>query len=154
MKYCTHCGSQIMDQAVVCPNCGCPCGGAPQGGYNQNPNYNRNANYNQNAYNQNPNYNANPGYNGYPGYNGVPVNQYGYPASRRDSTLVTVVKVFMILGCITYGWTIIALAWLLPITISVFKKLNNGEPIGVGLKVCTLLFVNLIAGICLLIMED
>lgn len=23
MKYCSHCGKQIMDEAVVCPNCGC-----------------------------------------------------------------------------------------------------------------------------------
>lgn len=23
MKYCTHCGSEIVDEAVVCPNCGC-----------------------------------------------------------------------------------------------------------------------------------
>ena len=23
MKYCTKCGEQIMDEAVVCPHCGC-----------------------------------------------------------------------------------------------------------------------------------
>lgn len=23
MKYCTHCGAEINDQAVVCPSCGC-----------------------------------------------------------------------------------------------------------------------------------
>ncbi len=23
MKYCQQCGSQLVDQAVVCPNCGC-----------------------------------------------------------------------------------------------------------------------------------
>lgn len=23
MKYCTHCGKEIMDAAVVCPHCGC-----------------------------------------------------------------------------------------------------------------------------------
>lgn len=22
MKYCTHCGAELMDQAVICPNCG------------------------------------------------------------------------------------------------------------------------------------
>ena len=27
MKYCSYCGKQIMDQAVVCPNCGCAQGG-------------------------------------------------------------------------------------------------------------------------------
>lgn len=23
MKYCSHCGVQVFDEAVVCPNCGC-----------------------------------------------------------------------------------------------------------------------------------
>lgn len=23
MKYCTHCGSEIMDEAVICVHCGC-----------------------------------------------------------------------------------------------------------------------------------
>ena len=23
MKYCTHCGKEIMDEAVICPGCGC-----------------------------------------------------------------------------------------------------------------------------------
>ena len=24
MKYCSHCGTQLLDEAVVCPKCGCP----------------------------------------------------------------------------------------------------------------------------------
>ena len=24
MKYCSHCGKQIMDEAVICVHCGCP----------------------------------------------------------------------------------------------------------------------------------
>lgn len=23
MKFCTHCGKEVMDDAVICPNCGC-----------------------------------------------------------------------------------------------------------------------------------
>ena len=23
MKFCSHCGKEVMEQAVVCPNCGC-----------------------------------------------------------------------------------------------------------------------------------
>lgn len=23
MKYCSHCGKEVLDEAVVCPNCGC-----------------------------------------------------------------------------------------------------------------------------------
>jgi uncharacterized membrane protein YvbJ len=33
MKYCTHCGKEILDDAVVCPYCGCPTSAA---NYNQN----------------------------------------------------------------------------------------------------------------------
>ena len=24
MKYCSHCGKEIMEAAVICPHCGCP----------------------------------------------------------------------------------------------------------------------------------
>lgn len=24
MKYCTHCGNELLDDAVICPKCGCP----------------------------------------------------------------------------------------------------------------------------------
>ncbi len=23
MKYCTHCGNEVLDEAVICPKCGC-----------------------------------------------------------------------------------------------------------------------------------
>lgn len=23
MKYCRHCGKEVMDEAIICPNCGC-----------------------------------------------------------------------------------------------------------------------------------
>ena len=29
MKYCSHCGKELMDEAVVCIKCGCPVGVAP-----------------------------------------------------------------------------------------------------------------------------
>ena len=73
---------------------------------------------------------------------------------RRDDGMVTVIKVFLILSCIGLGMFLIPLAWCIPMTVSIFRKLNSGEPIDTGLKVCTLLFVNLIAGILLLCMED
>lgn len=25
MKYCTHCGAELLDEAVLCPKCGCWC---------------------------------------------------------------------------------------------------------------------------------
>lgn len=105
MKYCSHCGAQIMDDAVVCIHCGC-------------------------------------------------ATASNTTAPKKDDTLETIVKVMLILGCIAEGWLIIPLAWCIPITVTIFKRFKTGEPIGTGLKICSLLFVNLIAGICLLCMDD
>lgn len=74
--------------------------------------------------------------------------------SGRDDTLSTVVKVFLIIACITQGWMLIPLAWCIPMTVKIFNCLKTGQPISTGLKVCTLLFVSLVAGICLLCMDD
>lgn len=63
-------------------------------------------------------------------------------------------KIFLILGCIAQGWLLLPLAWCLPITISICNKMKNNEPVGTGLKVCALLFVNLIGGILLLCRSD
>ena len=30
MKYCSHCGNQLADEAVICPQCGCAAGGSVQ----------------------------------------------------------------------------------------------------------------------------
>ena len=30
MKYCTKCGKELFDEAVICPNCGCPAGNTYQ----------------------------------------------------------------------------------------------------------------------------
>ena len=78
-------------------------------------------------------------------------------ASKGSDGLGTAAKIFMILACITYGISIvglIALAWAIPMTISVSKKVKNGEPISIGLKICTLFFVSSLAGILLLFRKD
>ena len=102
MKFCQYCGAQLLDEAVVCPRCGCPL---PR----------------------------------------VPV---------KDDTMQTVIKVFLILGCIAHGTLLLPLAWCIPMTVSVFRKMDHGETVGTGMKVCVLLFVNLIAGIMLLCSDD
>jgi len=102
MKYCTHCGAELVDDAVLCIHCGCQ-------------------------------------------------TEKGKPQTQaKDDSIQTVIKVFLIFGCISLGWLLVPLAWCIPITVSIFRKMNAGEPISTGLKVCSLLFVNLIAGICLL----
>ena len=102
MKYCTHCGAEMLDEADVCVKCGC---------------------------------------------------QVKAPA-KKDDTMKIVIKIFMIIGCISFGWAIIPLAWCIPMTVTTFKKLDAGEPFSTGFKVCTLIFVSLVAGICMLCSED
>ncbi|WP_368248904.1 zinc-ribbon domain-containing protein, partial [Intestinimonas butyriciproducens] len=28
MKYCSKCGNELLDEAVICPKCGCPVEGS------------------------------------------------------------------------------------------------------------------------------
>ncbi|MBR5272057.1 MAG: hypothetical protein IKU25_01495 [Clostridia bacterium] len=107
MKFCTHCGAQIHEEAVICVKCGCSV--APP----------------------------------------KPVVN-----NSDDNVMQLIVKIFLILGCVACGWLIIPLAWCLPITIAIFNRMRDNKPISTGLKVCALIFVNLIAGICLLCMDD
>lgn len=109
MKYCSHCGAELLDQAVLCMKCGCPV---------------------------------------------QPKNSVQSATKVKDDTLDVVIKVFLIFSCIAQGIFLLPLAWCIPMTVSIFRKLNSEEPIGTGLKVCTLLFVNMIAGICLLCRDD
>lgn len=72
----------------------------------------------------------------------------------EEDTINVVIKVFLILGCISQGWLIIPLAWCIPITVSIFHSLRDKRPISMGMKICALIFVNLVAGICLLCVND
>lgn len=99
-------------------------------------------------YNQNYNQNYDQPYNSY--------QDQQFQAIDDNNTLITVTKVFLIIGCIINGLAgfLIPLAWCLPMTIIIFKKFKTGQPIGMGLKICTLLFVSLISGVCMLCMKD
>ena len=129
MKYCQHCGAEIHDEAVICVHCG------------------RNVEEKQ--------------------------------QKKGDDSLLTVAKVFMIISCVAfpaigllYGFIFIMLsfaettlifagigimlgcclplAWLLPMTLSLNRKIKEHEPISIAFKICTLFFANQIAGILLL----
>lgn len=73
------------------------------------------------------------------------------PAKKSASKLQIAAKIFMIIACISLGWSIIPLLWLIPMTTSYNRKIENGEPISLGFKICTILFSNPIAGILMLI---
>ena len=71
-----------------------------------------------------------------------------------SSNLQTVAYIFLLIATIAGGFFILPLAWCLPITISIRRRMNRGERIGVGLKVCAMIFVSIVAGICLLADSD
>ena len=73
---------------------------------------------------------------------------------QEDDTMNTVIKVFLILGCISQAWLLIPLAWCIPITVSICNAMRDKRPISTGVKICALIFVNLVAGICLLCVND
>lgn len=73
---------------------------------------------------------------------------------KKPSTLKAVAEVFMILGCISSGWALIPLCWTIPMTVKYFSSVKEGRPVSTGFKVCSLLFVNLIAGILMLVDDE
>ena len=72
--------------------------------------------------------------------------------NMQNSGSITAIKVFLIIGCIGNAllFMFIPLAWCIPMTVVVFKTYNQGCDVSTGMKVCTLLFVNLVAGIIML----
>ena len=72
----------------------------------------------------------------------------------EPSTLKVVAKVLMIISTIINAFAIIPLLWCIPMTISLSKKMESGEKVTTGFKVCVLLFVNMISGILLLCDND
>ena len=104
MKYCVHCGNEILDEAVICPKCGCAVEG----------------------------------------------KTYDVTSTKETSTLKTASKILMIIGCVLNGFYLIPLCWCIPMTVSYCRKIKNGEPVSTGFKVCSLLFVSLIAGVLML----
>lgn len=130
MKYCSKCGAEIFDEAVVCVKCGCLTQ------EQANPIYAQPVHGQPNETTPQPIV--------------VPYPAQSVPVRRNGNA--TAIKVFLILGTILMAiYTFcIALAWCLPMTLSYCKKIKRGETIGTGFKVCTLLFVSLLGGILML----
>ena len=173
MKYCTHCGKQLLDEAVLCIGCGCDVRRV------------RGV--------------ATPQATKFCNYCGAEVlkdavvcPKCGCPlAGRTGNALQIVTKVLMVLtGVIVLLSAItmlvlalvdanlakicvddasydfyellsrifvslfvllsLSLAWIIPMTVHYFKAIKRNQPVGTAFKVCTLIFVNLVAGILLL----
>lgn len=77
----------------------------------------------------------------------------GSSRSKND-TMKTLIKVFMVLGCIACGGLCLPLVWCIPMTVKTFRSLDAGKPLSTGFKVCSLIFVSIVAGILMLCMDD
>ena len=91
--------------------------------------------------------------------NGVPqyYAQNAQTAQQDDhEALKTVINVFLIIACVFMGIATlgIGLSWCLPMAFRIRERMRANVPVGIALKVCTLIFVNLVAGILLLVLDD
>ena len=98
MKYCSKCGVELVDEAVVCVKCGCA------------------------------------------------TELYLFNAQKK-SDYTKAAKVLMIVGTVLNGFFILPLAWCIPMTVVYCNKIKNNRPVGIGFKICSLLFVSLLGGI-------
>ena len=68
----------------------------------------------------------------------------------RSEKSFFIIKLFMLIGCIVNAILLIPLCWCIPMTVNLFKKLENKEKCSAKFKICTLIFVSLVSGILLL----
>lgn len=73
--------------------------------------------------------------------------------SESSDVMKTLTKVFMIIGVVSGAFALIPLIWCIPMYQKVNRYLKGEETLTTGFKVCVLLFVNVIAGILLLVDE-
>lgn len=74
-----------------------------------------------------------------------------YPMTETDHNLRLAAFVLNVIGCVAWCWTVIALAWMIPMTIRSWRIYQGTAPNTTTFAVCTLIFANQIAGILLLI---
>ena len=62
----------------------------------------------------------------------------------------TAAFVLGVIVAVSVGWTLIPLAWIIPMLIKLNKAMKGEVQLSTGYKICFLLFVSLIGGIVLL----
>ena len=76
-------------------------------------------------------------------------------SSNSSDIMKTLIKVFMILGIVSgASFFLIPLIWCIPMFLKVNRYLKGEEELTTGFKICVLLFVNVIAGVLLLVDEN
>ncbi|KAB8289468.1 hypothetical protein DSM100688_0548 [Bifidobacterium ramosum] len=74
-----------------------------------------------------------------------------YLMTETDRNLRLAAFVLNVIGCVAWCWTIVALAWMIPMTVRSWRIYQGTSPNTTTFAVCTLIFANQIAGILLLI---
>ncbi len=108
--YCTHCGAQLAEEAVVCPACGC-------------------ATENH-------------------------AKQQAAAKANASDVLKKVAKILMIVFCAIEGVYLIPLCWMLPMTLHYIKCVDEGIPVSLAFKICTILFASLPAGVLMVVADE
>ena len=72
-------------------------------------------------------------------------------ATDNDSTLKLVAFIFNVVSTIFVGWTLIPLAWMIPMTVISWGIYKGTRKNTTAFGVCTLIFVSLVGGILLLV---
>ena len=123
--YCHHCGKEVENGNNFCPYCG-----AIQDRYSDDYRYEeRKDEYEESK------------------------NSSSKAASEAQSGLDLAVKIFMVLSCVAFGFAVIPLIWMVPMTIHAFHKADNNEEYGTAFSVCSLIFVDVVAGILMIIRD-
>ncbi|MCD8209406.1 MAG: zinc-ribbon domain-containing protein [Coprobacillus sp.] len=74
---------------------------------------------------------------------------FGVNDQQGQSGVETAAEVFMVISCVICAFSLIALAWNIPMTVHVFRCVKRHKRIGIAFKICTLIFVSIIGGILL-----
>lgn len=75
------------------------------------------------------------------------------PISDNDKTMYLIAFIFNIVATIGIGWTIIPLAWMIPMTVISYGIYKGTKKNTVAFGVCALIFVNVVSGILLLVAQ-
>lgn len=122
MRYCPNCGTEVNEDSKFCPKCGSSLELNTVNGSTVNMNSTIN----------------------------LEASKTSKKRTFYSDGVKTAIKIFMILSCVAIGWALIPLLWMIPMTVIVFKSLDNDEEINVALGIVILIFQSLIAGILIL----
>jgi hypothetical protein len=80
------------------------------------------------------------------------MNETAQPMSpETDKTLKLVAFILCIVSTVSVGWTLIPLAWMIPMTVISYGIYKGTKANTTAFAVCTLIFVSLVGGILLLV---